>query len=329
MSLSDDDITTGARPRRDRPTAGPTARPVCTTVARMAAPTVGRMAVPMAACRGSGRWRCRRHAGRARRWRGWWGRRRRGWRCGRRCRWWCRRRCRWWGRRWRRQLMLVGDHQEATGSADASPAGRVPDRRPEPRPTLGRCIGIPTAEFAERLLGHGAAAHARPRPAPRTSPTCSPPTAVDELISARGLRTPFLRMAKNGSVLATSTFTRSGGVRRRHRRSGRRRQGARPVGRRRHPGAPGAAPHLAAADPVRQRTGRRTRSPGADQRLHHPAREPGLRRPLRHPRRLRPAGRGQQAVDHPPRRSSTTRCRTRPGSSARPQVAARASRGSR
>ena len=81
----------------------------------------------------------------------------------------------------------------------------------DPRPTLSRCIGVPTDEFA----GHFWA----------TAPLLTPAepgragfadlfsaAAVDELISARGLRTPFLRMAKNGSVLATSVFTRSGGV---------------------------------------------------------------------------------------------------------------------
>jgi hypothetical protein len=36
--------------------------------------------------------------------------------------------------------------------------------------------------------------------------------AVDELVSRRGLRTPFLRMAKDGSVLAASRFTRGGGA---------------------------------------------------------------------------------------------------------------------
>ncbi len=36
--------------------------------------------------------------------------------------------------------------------------------------------------------------------------------AVDELLSERGLRTPFLRMAKDGSVHPGSAFTRSGGV---------------------------------------------------------------------------------------------------------------------
>ncbi|MCW2647937.1 MAG: Cupin 4 family protein [Pseudonocardiales bacterium] len=36
--------------------------------------------------------------------------------------------------------------------------------------------------------------------------------AVDELVSRRGLRTPFLRMAKDGNVLPTAKFTRGGGA---------------------------------------------------------------------------------------------------------------------
>ena len=36
--------------------------------------------------------------------------------------------------------------------------------------------------------------------------------AVDELLSRRGLRTPFLRMAKDGIVVDTARYTRSGGV---------------------------------------------------------------------------------------------------------------------
>ena len=35
---------------------------------------------------------------------------------------------------------------------------------------------------------------------------------VDELLSRRGLRTPFLRMAKDGAVVDSSRFTRPGGV---------------------------------------------------------------------------------------------------------------------
>ncbi|MFJ3501795.1 cupin domain-containing protein [Streptomyces sp. NPDC090135] len=37
-------------------------------------------------------------------------------------------------------------------------------------------------------------------------------SAVDELVSRRGLRTPFLRVAKDGSTLPESAFTASGGV---------------------------------------------------------------------------------------------------------------------
>ncbi len=36
--------------------------------------------------------------------------------------------------------------------------------------------------------------------------------AVDELVSERGLRTPFLRVAKDGTTLSNKTFTGSGGV---------------------------------------------------------------------------------------------------------------------
>jgi lysine-specific demethylase/histidyl-hydroxylase NO66 len=36
--------------------------------------------------------------------------------------------------------------------------------------------------------------------------------AVDELVSRRGLRIPFLRMAKDGKVLPGATFTRGGGA---------------------------------------------------------------------------------------------------------------------
>ena len=37
-------------------------------------------------------------------------------------------------------------------------------------------------------------------------------SAVDELISRRGLRTPFLRMAKNGDLVAPQRYTRGGGA---------------------------------------------------------------------------------------------------------------------
>ena len=36
--------------------------------------------------------------------------------------------------------------------------------------------------------------------------------AIDELVSERGLRTPFLRVAKDGSTLTEKAFTGPGGV---------------------------------------------------------------------------------------------------------------------
>ena len=90
------------------------------------------------------------------------------------------------------------------------PAGR-PSVLFGDRSMLSRCISVSTGEFAETYWA--------------TAPLLTPTTtldqgyedlfsaaAVDELISERGLRTPFLRMAKNGSVLAATTFTRSGGT---------------------------------------------------------------------------------------------------------------------
>jgi hypothetical protein len=79
---------------------------------------------------------------------------------------------------------------------------------------LHRCIGISPDEFARE---HWARAPLLTKATTRSTLSGDfadlfGATAVDELVSARGLRTPFLRMAKNGSVLATSTFTRGGGA---------------------------------------------------------------------------------------------------------------------
>ena len=90
-------------------------------------------------------------------------------------------------------------------------AAPTPAPTPVPTPTLDRCIGVSSTEFAQQYWS--------------SAPLFTPATGgegtfadllslddVDELVSTRGLRTPFLRMAKNGSVLSTATFTRSGGV---------------------------------------------------------------------------------------------------------------------
>jgi len=101
--------------------------------------------------------------------------------------------------------MLGTDQLGASG-----PAGR-PWFPAQATPALTRCIAIPADDFARQHWSSGALL----TPAAeldRDFADLFSAAAVDELISAHGLRTPFLRMAKNGSVLASATFTRSGGV---------------------------------------------------------------------------------------------------------------------
>ena len=76
---------------------------------------------------------------------------------------------------------------------------------------LRRCVSCAAETFAEQ---HWARAPLLSRAAelPGGFTDLLDAPAVDELISSRGLRTPFLRMAKDGSVLAAAKFTRSGGA---------------------------------------------------------------------------------------------------------------------
>jgi bifunctional lysine-specific demethylase and histidyl-hydroxylase NO66 len=76
---------------------------------------------------------------------------------------------------------------------------------------LRRLIAIDRAQFASEYWGQQ----------PLLSPPAALPggftellaaNAVDELVSKRGLRTPFLRVAKNGATLADKAFTAPGGV---------------------------------------------------------------------------------------------------------------------
>ena len=87
----------------------------------------------------------------------------------------------------------------------ATPTVRVGDT------AFARCVAGPADVFAGQFWGR----------APLLSPAADLPRdftdlldarAVDELVSERGLRTPFLRMAKEGAVLPASTFTRGGGA---------------------------------------------------------------------------------------------------------------------
>jgi len=71
------------------------------------------------------------------------------------------------------------------------------------RPALSRCVGDNTEAFAESYWGK------RPLLSPAVSEYrdlfCA--EAVDELLSHRGIRAPFMRMAKEGNVLPDARFT--------------------------------------------------------------------------------------------------------------------------
>ena len=103
---------------------------------------------------------------------------------------------------------------EATGASGL--AGRPP--QPGATPALQRCVGVPAGEFARQywaerpLLTKAGSGSSRAGDGFGDFADLFSAGAVDELVSVRGLRTPFLRMAKDGSVLASATFTRGGGA---------------------------------------------------------------------------------------------------------------------
>ncbi len=91
----------------------------------------------------------------------------------------------------------------------------TPSRPRSSHPTAGghglaSLVAVPPARFAAEHWGR------RPlltRAADRSDTReLFGPAAVDELLSSRALRTPFLRMAKDGRTLDASTYTLGGGV---------------------------------------------------------------------------------------------------------------------
>ena len=76
---------------------------------------------------------------------------------------------------------------------------------------LRRCTVLSSPQFAEQYWGR-APLLTRAAELARSFGDLFDPRAVDELVSERGLRTPFLRMAKDGTVLAAKQFTRGGGA---------------------------------------------------------------------------------------------------------------------
>jgi len=77
-------------------------------------------------------------------------------------------------------------------------------------PALRRCVADP-GRFADENWGR-AALLTRAAELPASYEDLLTLDAVDELLSRRGLRTPFLRIAKDGAVIGDKQFTTGGGV---------------------------------------------------------------------------------------------------------------------
>ncbi|WP_343074557.1 cupin domain-containing protein [Nakamurella aerolata] len=78
-----------------------------------------------------------------------------------------------------------------------------------------RLLQIPLAEFGEKYWATKALltrARDATTPGPAGFHDLFSAAAVDELVSRRGLRAPFLRVAKNGATLPDTAFTRPAGV---------------------------------------------------------------------------------------------------------------------
>lgn len=78
-------------------------------------------------------------------------------------------------------------------------------------PALRRCISVDPGIFAEEHWGR-LPLLTRAADLPGTFTDLLDLAAVDELLSRRGLRTPFLRVAKDGEVVPAGRFTGSGGA---------------------------------------------------------------------------------------------------------------------
>jgi hypothetical protein len=76
------------------------------------------------------------------------------------------------------------------------------------RPALSRCVGVPDDEFTAKYWGQ-APLLSRP---PGGFADLFGTDAVDDLLSTHGLRTPFVRVARDGKVLPATSFAGSGGA---------------------------------------------------------------------------------------------------------------------
>lgn len=78
---------------------------------------------------------------------------------------------------------------------------------------LARCVSVEPAKFAAAHWGHTPLlSRAAELPDPAGFTDLLSPADADELLSRRGLRTPFLRVAKDGQLVAASRWTGGGGA---------------------------------------------------------------------------------------------------------------------
>ncbi|MGW3858348.1 cupin domain-containing protein [Micromonospora arida] len=78
---------------------------------------------------------------------------------------------------------------------------------------MARCVSVEPAKFAAAHWGHTPLlSRAAELPDPAGFTDLLSPADADELLSRRGLRTPFLRVAKDGQLVAASRWTGGGGA---------------------------------------------------------------------------------------------------------------------
>jgi lysine-specific demethylase/histidyl-hydroxylase NO66 len=76
---------------------------------------------------------------------------------------------------------------------------------------LARCVACSAQTFADEHWGRAPLLSRAAELGPGFTDLLTP-AAIDSLVSEHGLRTPFLRMAKDGAVQPASSFTRGGGA---------------------------------------------------------------------------------------------------------------------
>ncbi|AVT28623.1 cupin [Plantactinospora sp. BC1] len=111
---------------------------------------------------------------------------------------------------------LPGSDPTTGAGGDGRPArstGPATGPAPANGSALTRCVAVEPAKFAAAYWGRAALlSRAAELGNPDGFRDLLSPDDADELLSRRGLRTPFLRVARNGQVLPTGQYTGGGGA---------------------------------------------------------------------------------------------------------------------